>query len=295
MGMLHELVAGDYRLTVDPARGGSILALRWRAEPLLREAGGSSILDAACFPLVPYSNRIAGGRFRWRDAEHVLPPNYPEVDPVNPLHGFGWLVAWQVVALTGQHILMEHRHTPDPGWPFACHTRLEYWLAPDGLTARLSLANLDDRSMPGGLGFHPYFPCNAKTSYLGLHRGEWLSDRSGLPVELRLQDREIDWWRGRPVAARSVDTVYTQRQGALTIGWPDRDLSVEMRCSDNLSCTSVFVPPQAEWFCVEPVTHSTNAVNGIDGAQAMTALMPGDEISATMSLHARKGLPAAGG
>ncbi len=293
--MLHELVAGDYRLTIDPARGGSILALRWRGEPLLRETAGSSILDAACFPLVPYSNRIAGGQFQWCGAKYALPPNFQQVDPANPLHGFGWLVAWEVVEQDRHRILLEYRHSPDDCWPFACHARLDYRLSAEGLTASLSLANLDDRIMPGGLGFHPYFPCNARTRYHGLHRGEWLSDSSGLSVELQAQYRAIDWWRGRPVASRSVDTVYTQRQGALTIGWPDRDLSVEMRCSDNLSCTSVFVPPQAEWFCVEPVSHSTNALNGTDGAQAMAALTPGDEISATMSLHARKGLPAAGG
>jgi len=63
MAQCHDLAACECRLTVDLVRSGSILALSWRGEPLLRETAGSGVLDAACFPLVPYSNRIVDARF----------------------------------------------------------------------------------------------------------------------------------------------------------------------------------------------------------------------------------------
>ena len=48
-----------------------------------------NVLDAASFPLVPYVNRIRGGRFTFRGREVRLAPNMAG-DP-SPLHGQGWL------------------------------------------------------------------------------------------------------------------------------------------------------------------------------------------------------------
>ncbi len=57
------LEAQGYRLELAPERGGSVLRLDWRGEPLLRPLCGNTIFDVASFPLVPFSNRIARGRF----------------------------------------------------------------------------------------------------------------------------------------------------------------------------------------------------------------------------------------
>ncbi len=64
--------------------------------PLLRATreGADGVLDMACFPLVPYVNRIRGGRFSFRGREVVLKPNM--AGDISPLHGQGWLAAWSV-------------------------------------------------------------------------------------------------------------------------------------------------------------------------------------------------------
>jgi aldose 1-epimerase len=88
-----ELAAGDYRLVLQPEIGGSVAGFHWRDEPVFRPACGPSVLDAACFPLAPFSNRIAHGRFRFGGREVALAPNFPDSDHPHPLHGFGWLAA----------------------------------------------------------------------------------------------------------------------------------------------------------------------------------------------------------
>ena len=183
METTFELAAGDYRLVVAPSRGGSILSFEWRGQPLMRESAGSTILDVACFPLVPYSNRISGGRFHWNGHPVLLSPNLPAVDPRNPLHGFGWVSEWTVLAKTRKALRIEHRY-PGGAWPWSYRAELVYMLTDGGLTARLALSNLAAEPMPAGLGFHPYFPRNSATRYLGLHRGEWQNDAEGLPVAL---------------------------------------------------------------------------------------------------------------
>ena len=44
--------------------------------------------NAACYPLVPFSNRIANGRLVFDGQRFKLEPNWPGVR--HPMHGEGW-------------------------------------------------------------------------------------------------------------------------------------------------------------------------------------------------------------
>ncbi|MBT8426880.1 MAG: hypothetical protein KJO02_02500, partial [Erythrobacter sp.] len=55
--------------------------------------------------------------------------------------------------------------------------------------------------------------------------------------------------------------VYTEREGPLTIEWPERGIGLMMVPSDDLAFTTVYVPTGEDFFCVEPVTHMTDAFN----------------------------------
>ena len=70
-----------------------------RATPHARYCANATARTKMCsrrasFPLVPYVNRIRGGRFTFRGREVRLAPNMAG-DP-SPLHGQGWLSPWQV-------------------------------------------------------------------------------------------------------------------------------------------------------------------------------------------------------
>lgn len=255
-----EIAAGDYRLVAAPERGGAILRFDWRGAPVLRPAAGPSILDVACFPLVPFSNRIAHGCFAVDGRAVRLRPNFPGSDQPHPLHGFGWLTAWQVAAHEPAALVMTHDHAPGD-WPWAYRAEQRLVLDELGLAMTLTVASLSDRPMPIGLGFHPYFPRDERTRYQGLHRGEWRNDAEGIPVSQDRRAAARDWWSGEPVGSRTVDTVYTDRQGPLTIDWPERGRRLRLECCDALAHTAVYVPGVESFFCVEPVTHETDAFN----------------------------------
>ena len=67
-----NLTAGNLRLELSPSIGGAISAFEWADEsgprPILRKCNSplEKVLDADCFPLVPYVNRIRGGCFTFR-------------------------------------------------------------------------------------------------------------------------------------------------------------------------------------------------------------------------------------
>jgi aldose 1-epimerase len=276
-----ELAVGDYVLKLAPAAGGAVAAFAWRDKPLFRAATGLSVLDMSCFPLVPFSNRIAFGRFTSAGREVRLRPNFPGQDHPHPLHGFGWLSSWQVEEHSPRRVRLRHAY-PAGEWPWCYCAEQVFDLAETGLTHSLSVANCDDLPMPAGLGFHPYFPRTAATRYIGMHRGAWQTGGDGLPQSLDEGPGARDWWEGRPAGDLAADTVFTGRHGPLDVIWPERDLRLIISPSDNLDHTAVLTPEGADYFCVEPVTHATNAINATDPDHGMRHLDPGESLTASV-------------
>lgn len=287
-----ELGVADYRLALTPERGGSVAAFAWRDVPLFRATCGPSILDTACFPLVPFSNRIAEGRFEAGGRTVRLPPNFPGAAHPHPLHGFGWQAAWTIVAASRARARLRHEHAPG-AWPWRYVAEQEFRLSAGGLRHTLQLRNLGTEAMPAGLGFHPYFPRDARTRYLGLHHGEWATTEDGLPFALDRRAAAVDWWCGAPVGTRAVDTVYAERRGPLDITWPDRGVRLRLRPDALLSHSVVYTPPGRDFFCVEPVTHPTNAVNRPAEARWLRWLKPGEAMTASLRYTASSLDPAA--
>jgi len=63
-----RLTAGDWICELRPGLGGAITSLGLGGGPVLRPTPetASAILETACFPLVPYANRIADAGFQFQ-------------------------------------------------------------------------------------------------------------------------------------------------------------------------------------------------------------------------------------
>src|SRR4051794_6281303 len=157
---------GQLRLTLSPSVGGAIsgfaLIEAGVSRPILRQCHSvlQNVLEAACFPLVPYVNRIRGGRFSFRGREIRIAPNMPG-DP-SPLHGQGWLNPWRVEHGRGNDAVLTFHHEAGE-WPWNYQATQQFSLDQHGLTAVIACSNLSSNPMPCGLGFHPYFPCSPAT------------------------------------------------------------------------------------------------------------------------------------
>lgn len=283
----HELNAGDYTLRFSPALGGSILELQWAGTDILRAGRGASIFDVGCFALVPFSNRIAHGTFACGERRVTIAPNFPGSDHPHPLHGFGWLSPWEVVSIGPASACLHHAY-PGGEWPWPYHAVQTFDLDPDGVTMTLALTNLGDQDMPAGLGFHPYFPRDADTRLVAMHTGEWQNDSACLPRHLIHHDTPIDWWHGRPVGTRIVDTAYAGRAGDLAIQWPQRGLALRLSPTAELAFTVVYVPAGEDYFCVEPVSHMTDAVNRREAQSGLRMLAPGASLQVGLRLAASR-------
>src|SRR5579885_2221445 len=87
------LARGADRCELVPSIGGSIAEWSVTGQSMMRRASGFSIhtndpFGMASFPLVPYSNRIGGGRFEWDGKARSLARNFPP-EP-HSIHGVGF-------------------------------------------------------------------------------------------------------------------------------------------------------------------------------------------------------------
>jgi aldose 1-epimerase len=107
--MLQRLVLQNHSLSavIVPQIGGSLARLDWlrgaQPVPLLRglPADFTDVPQPgqlACFPLVPWSNRIAPSGFEYDGQRYVPTPNRPGEKVA--IHGDGWQQAWDVQSLT---------------------------------------------------------------------------------------------------------------------------------------------------------------------------------------------------
>ncbi|MFN3559982.1 MAG: aldose 1-epimerase [Brevundimonas sp.] len=275
---------GDWRLVLRPEIGGAIASLDRDGVDILRRMpdGSTDVLDAACFPLTPYANRIAGGAFAFEGRTITLPVQ-PAFAP-HALHGDGWLSKWRVEAGSEASATLVHRHAPDQ-WPWPYEARQVFTLDEDGLTVALSMTNLSDTPMPAGLGLHPYFPVTGTTRLRFAATQVWGGGVDEVPTTLLPVTELFDWSGGARVTdAPFVDNAYVGGGAAVLT---DAGRTTTVTASANAGWRHIFVPG-GDFCCIEPVTHRPDAAHAPEGeASGWTVLQPGETLSMGMDVAVR--------
>jgi len=273
---------------IAPAAGGAVASYRWRQDgsvvDWLRPADPAAIRrrDAgamACFPLVPYSNRIRDGRFAFAGRTVTLPTS-PD-DPHHE-HGHGWRRPWAVGRHESSTVVLRYRHAAD-SWPWSYEAEQVISLADGSLGITISLRNLSDTPMPAGFGLHPYFPSTPWTHVQAPVSGMWETDADILPTRHVLPPAGANPTTGFDVSETDFDTVFTGWTGRARICWPEHGRQLEIEAEVPLDFLVLYTPPGEPFFCAEPVTNITDAFNrdaGIDTGRIVLA--PGQMRSASV-------------
>jgi aldose 1-epimerase len=282
-----SIKAGKLRLELNASVGGSISAFECigptSAKPILRKchSRNENVLDAGCFPLVPFANRIRGGRFTFRGREIVLRPNM--AGDRSPLHGQGWLSAWRVDEAGRSTAALSFRHSAGE-WPWDYEARQNFAIDEGGLSLTLTCRNTSADPMPCGLGFHPYFPCGSRTRIDTQVTAAWTIDENVLPVEKVPAEGRYDL-RNRLVCGQDLDNGWAGWGGSARMTDPDWAYELEMS-SPQAKFFQLYSPPGGGIFVAEPVTHANAALNEPEDrwpGLGLRVLEPGEE----MALHMR--------
>jgi len=276
---------GPARLTLAPEVGGAIAAFTVGGRDVLRPmaAGATDALASACFPLVPFCNRIPNGRFAFEGREVALPPNL--AGHPHPLHGQGWRKAWTVEKVQGGEAVLSYEHAAD-AWPWAYRAEQRFTLGETGLRLELSVTNSGEHVMPAGLGFHPYFPVREGEVLTATNDGVWMIDEDVLPTVRHVNVQEgvwgPDWAKGAGVSGHDlIDHCYTgwdQHAVLRAPGQPDTIITASPECR----WLHIYIPPGQGYLCVEPCASRPNPFG--EGETGMVTLQPGESRSIWMQV-----------
>ena len=273
-----ELHAGALRLALRPDLGGSVAGLWHRDTAVLRStepAALSGSRASACYPLLPYSNRLAYRKFRWKGREYTTQPNF-DANP-HSLHGIGWQRPWQIVSSSGLEVVMRLNHAGDADWPFGFEALQYFTLTPQSMSVQLVFTNTAETPQPVGLGWHPYFVKRARSRLHIELSDRWDSDATQLPIR-KVAQPGID----SDVSHLDFDNCFGGWNGPARI----RDEKFSLQLTSSLDRLVVFTPQDRDYFCVEPVSHVSNAIHMAEpAAHGLRSVAPGESFEATMKLE----------
>ncbi len=276
-------------VVIAPELGGSILAFTSNINGCSREIFRSNlapetVLDTCCFPLVPFSNRIRHGQFTWQNKNIQLPLNaLPEV---HAHHGHGWQTTWKIDEVSASSIVISYQYKPDQ-WPFAYSTTQKISLDNGMLVMSLALTNNSKTDMPAGLGFHPYFTRTPQSALASDISQVWQVDEQCLPTEISAAPAALAEPQGMVFEGSNLDNALVDFPHQASVIWPEWQAKAEITTSDNCDFLVVYSPDNANFSCVEPVTHITDAINmaakGVENTGEQT-LKPDESLTIWMKV-----------
>lgn len=256
-----SLVRGDLIADFHPEIGGALSRFAVGGIEVMRATPAAAIAtpnvrQMACYPLIPYSNRIGQATLEFGQKTHQLRRNFG--DEPHAIHGLGWQRRWQVDNQSNDALTLSLRHAADADWPFRFDAVQECRLLNRALQLRLRITSTDDAPMPVGLGFHPFFPIVPETTLQAEWRGRWEMGDDKLPTEWKKITPEIDFSAARLIRDWKVDHCFTGWKQRATLSYPThRTILTATGDARNLVC---FAPNDGRNFiALEPVSNINNA------------------------------------
>lgn len=253
-----RLSRGEFVAEIAPGIGGAVASFYsvrgGERFDWLRPAHGAVDVDSmACFPMLPFCNRIRKGRFSFMGREISLPAN------PHALHGTGWQRPWNVLEqdAVSARLALDH---PAGAWPWHFRAEQLVELTADGLAIGLTVHNLDTMPMPLGLGFHPFFPHRDRARVTLAAQAMWHSDADLLPLELGRPPVLDQLRNGVPARDLLLDNNFMGWDRAADIHF-DADRALALSATNPLDFVTIYAPPAAPFFCIEPVSNCTDWPN----------------------------------
>lgn len=282
-----SLAAGSASARISTS-GGCITSLTVADVPLLRPtADDAAAIDSACYPLVPFGNRIRDNRFTFEGQTYRLEPNV-EWDR-HYLHGEGWQAEWAVEECSATALSLSHRHD-ESRIPYSYIARQDFMLSERGMSLRLTVANTGRCAMPFGLGWHPYFPMTPQTTLQTRTGQMWTEEEGWLPGEAVDLPDDLDFREPRCLPMHWVNNGFEDWSGNAVIRWPERKAALRIDADPVFRTMFLFVSDTAfdpayrrDFFALEPMTHLADGHN-LFGLGGLTVLEPGAKLSGSMRL-----------
>jgi aldose 1-epimerase len=295
-GRQVELRAGEARATIVEVGGGIRtydVGARRVVDGYARDemAGGGRGQ-----PLMPWPNRLRGGRYPWDGADLQVAVN--EVDKGNASHGLVRWANWSAHDVSDPGVTMLLRLHASSGYPFVLDLAMRYELSSSGLTVTTTATNVGANPAPFGAGFHPYVTAGAglvdECELVVPAATSLVSDEQLIPTGAESVDGSpYDFREPRRIGATVIDTCFTdlaRADGRTTVTLTGPDGEVDVWMDESFTHVMVFtgdtLPPdrRRRSVAIEPMTCAPNAFATGEG---VLRLEPGDTFTGTWGISPR--------
>lgn len=206
------LRSGHVTLTVVTV-GGGMRELRVGDWHVLDGYGPDEVpVGAYGQPLIPWPNRLAGGRYEFAGEAYQVPLTEPSKN--NALHGFTRWMTWDVVECDAASARLALLLPPRQGYPFALRSEIEYRVSQSAVNVVVTAVNAGRKPLPYANGFHPYVSVGAPKiddCVLKIPAATWYpTDEWQIPVGREpVEDTQYDFRRPMRIGSVRLDTAFT--------------------------------------------------------------------------------------
>jgi aldose 1-epimerase len=280
------LSAGDMRLEVLPTLGGAVTRFTLGDFPIFREtaAAPGSVSDAASFPLIPFSNRVRAGRFKFGHTSYQIPVDKRDARFAN--HGHTRHLPWQVIGSSTSRLTLRFSQAePEPAWPFPFTAEQQFELSPSALTMRAKIRNDHVSLAPAGIGFHPYFTRQPGTTLRFSAECVWEADELDISVRSAVPGGRFGFAAGKVMETPLINHAYGGWDGKAEIIHPS-SFQIDINATDAFNHLVLFTPEGRNFFGFEPVSHRPDALNPLADLrdQGMAILSPGEWMEGSITI-----------
>ncbi|HEV2888418.1 MAG TPA: aldose 1-epimerase family protein [Jatrophihabitans sp.] len=280
-GRRFEIAAGGYRAEL--AEVGASLAGLWHGgSPVTVESPPDGLPPKSTGAvLLPWPNRVAGGRYRFDGTDYQLPLTEPA--KLNASHGLVKWVRWSAGRQDGSSVTLLHDLVPQTGYPFELHLEVTYSLDADtGLRVHTAVTNTGRSAAPFGAGFHPYLDLAGhdydSAELLVPAAAVFDTDDHQIPIGSRpVEGTPYDFRTIRPIGSVRLDHGFAELTGSAALLRTEQH-SVELHWDAAYRYLQVFTPPfitpGRNAVAIEPMSCPANAFNSGEG---LVTLKPGQD------------------
>jgi aldose 1-epimerase len=308
-GAQHTIAAGDYQARVTEL-GGGLRELSYRGQPLIVSYQPDELPPAGAGQLlVPWPNRVDGGRYEFGGSSYQLDLSEPARG--NAIHGLTRWANWEPAAEDprasaapsraakgADRVTLAHVLHGRVGYPFCLQLGVSYRLeASSGLHVTVSAWNVGSQPAPYGTGSHPYLIAGEAVvddCELQVEATQWVpADDRGIPTgpPRDVAGSPFDFQAPRRLAGTQLDHALTGlRRDEAGLAWAQLSgsaIKLGLWAGPGYDWLQVFtgdaLAPQMrrKALAIEPMTCPANAFNSEDG---LLTLAPGDSVAHTWGI-----------
>lgn len=289
---LHTLSVGKSSIEIIPEKGALLNSLNFDGQQLIDRYNTIDEFEkldwAKSALLFPFPNRLKNGKYLWKNKLYQFPINLPP----NAIHGFGMYETFNIVKTSFEQdfsaIELSYIYQKNyEFYPFSFEISIAYKLYENRLDVKYSAKNIDNQTIPIGLGWHPYFS-------LGGNVKDW---EITMPITQKI---EVD----ENMIPNGKKTLFSVFEKPIQIGDIGLDtcfdliqnnkFELELRNNNvvlNYSQSSenhqfryvqLFIPPNRTCLAIEPMTCSIDAFNQ---QKELVSIDPQYSVGGNINIH----------